>query len=71
MGDKPRNEMMISPDHHVNILREIVDCSNSNEIKHEDPLLHSYTRSFHGFSAMLTEQEAQKLAGNLAIFSIL
>ncbi|KAK9913639.1 hypothetical protein M0R45_037449 [Rubus argutus] len=32
--------------------------------EHEALLLHSYKRSFNGFAAMLTEQEAQKMAGN-------
>ena len=61
MGKKPEIGESEIPNFHVKILRDIVD--NNNDIAHEDLLLHSYKRSFHGFSAMLTEQEAQKLAG--------
>ena len=63
MGDKPKNGELVTPDHHVNILRDVVDNNMNNDISHESLLLHSYKRSFHGFAAMLTEKEAQKLAG--------
>ncbi|XP_061998211.1 subtilisin-like protease SBT4.10 [Rosa rugosa] len=70
MGDKPKNGMPVTPDLHVNILRDIVDSSINNDIAHEDLLLHSYKRSFHGFAAMLTEQESQKLAGMDGVVSV-
>ncbi|KAM5553443.1 hypothetical protein ABKV19_025587 [Rosa sericea] len=65
IGDKPKNRVPVTPDFHVNILRDVVDSSINNDIAHESLLLHSYKRSFHGFAAMLTEQEAQKLAGKM------
>ena len=62
MGDKPKNEVPLSP-LHLNMLQDVVDSSNIDDIEHEALLLHSYKRSFHGFAAMLTHQEAQKMAG--------
>ncbi|XP_061995931.1 cucumisin-like [Rosa rugosa] len=70
MGDKPKNGVPITPDLHVNILRDVVDNNINNNIAHEALLLHSYKRSFHGFAAMLTEQEAQKLAGMDGVVSV-
>ncbi|CAN6565508.1 unnamed protein product [Malus baccata var. baccata] len=43
----------------------IFDVYLSSNIAHESLLLHSYKRSFNGFAARLTEEEAQKLAGCL------
>jgi hypothetical protein len=62
MGDKPKNEVPLSP-LHLNMIQDVVDSSNIEDIEHEALLLHSYKRSFNGFAAMLTEQEAQKMAG--------
>ncbi|XP_040365463.1 subtilisin-like protease SBT4.13 [Rosa chinensis] len=62
MGDKPKNGVPILPDLHMNMLQDVVDSSNI-DIAHEALLLHSYKRSFNGFAAMLTEQEAQKMTG--------
>ena len=45
------------------MIQDVVDSSNIEDIEHEALLLHSYKRSFNGFAAMLTEQEAQKMAG--------
>ncbi|KAM5556548.1 cucumisin-like [Rosa sericea] len=70
MGDKPKNGVPVTSDLHVNILRDVVDNNINNDISHEALLLHSYKRSFHGFAAMLTEQEAQKLAGMDGVVSI-
>jgi hypothetical protein len=68
MGDKPKNENSASP-LHLNMLQHAVDSSNINDIEHEALLLHSYKRSFNGFAAMLTEQEAQKMAGMVLLKS--
>nr|XP_004308918.2 PREDICTED: cucumisin-like [Fragaria vesca subsp. vesca] len=70
MGDKPKNGVPITPDHHVNILRDVVDNNINNDISHEALLVHSYRRSFHGFAAMLTEKEAEKLAEYDGVVSI-
>ncbi|KAK9950765.1 hypothetical protein M0R45_006234 [Rubus argutus] len=69
MGDKPKNEVPVSP-LHLNMLQDAVDSSNINDIEHEALLLHSYKRSFNGFAAMLTEQEAQKMAGMDGVVSV-
>ncbi|KAM5551586.1 cucumisin-like [Rosa sericea] len=69
MGDKPENEVPILPDLHVNMLQDVVDSSNI-DIAHEALLLHSYKRSFNGFAAMLTEQEAQKMTGMDGVVSV-
>lgn len=66
MGGKPKTGMLVTPDLHVKILQDVVD-SNNLDVAHEALLLHSYKRSFNGFAAMLTEQEAQKLDGTAAI----
>ncbi|KAK9902293.1 hypothetical protein M0R45_001768 [Rubus argutus] len=69
MGDKPKNEVPLS--HlHLNMLQDVVDSSNIDDIEHEALLLHSYKRSFNGFAAMLTEQEAQKMAGMDGVVSV-
>ncbi|KAK9903149.1 hypothetical protein M0R45_001208 [Rubus argutus] len=69
MGDKPKNEVPVSP-LHLNMLQDAVDSSKYNDIEHEALLLHSYKRSFNGFAAMLTEQEAQKMAGMDGVVSV-
>ncbi|XP_061997946.1 cucumisin-like [Rosa rugosa] len=69
MGGKPKNGVPILPDLHVNMLQDVVDSSNI-DIAHEDLLLHSYKRSFNGFAAMLTEQEAQKMIGMDGVVSV-
>ncbi|KAI3909084.1 hypothetical protein MKW92_028424 [Papaver armeniacum] len=50
---------------HRNILQEIVEGSSV-----QDTLVHSYKRSFNGFSAKLTEKEVQNLSGIDGIISI-
>ncbi|PRQ59339.1 putative cucumisin [Rosa chinensis] len=69
MGNKPKNGAPILPGLHVNMLQDVVDNSNI-DIAHEDLLLHSYKRSFNGFAAVLTEQEAQKMIGMDGVVSV-
>ncbi|KAK9913640.1 hypothetical protein M0R45_037450 [Rubus argutus] len=69
MGDKPKNEVPLSP-LHLNMIQEVLDSSNIEDIEHEALLLHSYKRSFNGFAAMLTEQEAKKIAGMDGVVSV-
>ncbi|KAK9950761.1 hypothetical protein M0R45_006230 [Rubus argutus] len=69
MGNKPKNEVSASP-LHLNMIQDAVDSSNINDIEHEALLLYSYKRSFHGFAAMLTHQEAQKMAGVDGVVSV-
>ncbi|CAN6565516.1 unnamed protein product [Malus baccata var. baccata] len=69
MGDKPKPEVSITTTSalHVNMLQNVIDDSN---IAHESLLLHSYKRTFNGFAAKLTEEEAQKLAGMDGVVSV-
>ncbi|RXH94526.1 hypothetical protein DVH24_024210 [Malus domestica] len=48
----------------------IFDVYLSSNIAHESLLLHSYKRTFNGFAAELTEEEAQKLAGMDGVVSV-
>ncbi|TQD89418.1 hypothetical protein C1H46_025061 [Malus baccata] len=48
----------------------IFDVYLSSNIAHESLLLHSYKRTFNGFAAKLTEEEAQKLAGMDGVVSV-
>ncbi|XP_028961744.1 cucumisin-like isoform X2 [Malus domestica] len=69
MGDKPKPEVSTTTTSalHVNMLQNVIDDSN---IAHESLLLHSYKRTFNGFAAELTEEEAQKLAGMDGVVSV-
>ncbi|KAI3928529.1 hypothetical protein MKW98_024130 [Papaver atlanticum] len=65
MGDLPTESEYTPMSHHQNILQEILEGRSVQET-----LIHSYERSFNGFSAKLTEQEAQKLSGMKGIVSV-
>ncbi|KAI3840237.1 hypothetical protein MKX03_021652 [Papaver bracteatum] len=65
MGDLPTESEYSPMSHHENILQDILDESSV-----QDTLVHSYKRSFNGFSAKLTEKEVQKLSGVDGIVSI-
>ncbi|KAK8976699.1 hypothetical protein V6N11_057297 [Hibiscus sabdariffa] len=56
MGDRPNGEFSAQK-LHSNILEQALGSGGSSS------LLHSYHRSFNGFVAMLTEDDARKLAG--------
>ncbi|KAI3954686.1 hypothetical protein MKW98_019817 [Papaver atlanticum] len=65
MGELPKESEYTPMSQHQNILQEIVERSLVQDI-----LVHSYKRSFNGFSAKLTEKEVQKLSGKEGIVSI-
>ncbi|XP_026411813.1 subtilisin-like protease SBT4.13 [Papaver somniferum] len=65
MGVLPTESEYTPMSQHRNILQEIVEGSSV-----QDTLVHSYKRSFNGFSAKLTEKEVQKLSGIEGIVSI-
>ncbi|KAI5346489.1 hypothetical protein L3X38_014368 [Prunus dulcis] len=69
MGDKPKIDIPTTTTLplHVNMLQNVVGSSN---IEQEPLLLHSYKRSFNGFAAKLTEEEAQKMAGMAGVVSV-
>ncbi|KAI3973304.1 hypothetical protein MKX01_020679 [Papaver californicum] len=65
MGELPTESKYTPMSHHQNILQDILEGSSV-----QDTLIHSYKRSFNGFSAKLTEKEVQKLSGVEGIISI-
>ncbi|ONI24475.1 hypothetical protein PRUPE_2G242000 [Prunus persica] len=69
MGDKPKIDIPTTTTLplHLNMLQNVVGSSN---IEQEPLLLHSYKRSFNGFAAKLTEEEAQKMAGMAGVVSV-
>ncbi|PON53873.1 Subtilase [Trema orientale] len=64
MGDSPKGEVSAS-DLHVNMLQKVVGSDIA-----PGSLLQSYKRSFNGFVAMLTEKEAQEMAGKEEVVSV-
>ncbi|XVF83796.1 hypothetical protein PTKIN_Ptkin16aG0521200 [Pterospermum kingtungense] len=63
MGDLPKGELS-GASLHSSILEEVIGSGGSSF------LLHSYQRSFNGFAAKLTEDEAQKLASMEGVVSV-
>nr|XP_048325448.1 cucumisin-like isoform X2 [Ziziphus jujuba var. spinosa] len=66
MGDKPKEEVSTSP-LHLNMLEKVV---SSNDIVPAESLLRSYKRSFNGFAAKLTKEEADKISGMKGVVSV-
>ncbi|KAK1568143.1 hypothetical protein Q3G72_021119 [Acer saccharum] len=59
MGSLPSEGKEYSPQsHHISILQEVVNSRSAT-----DSLVRSYKRSFNGFSAKLTSEEAAKISG--------
>ncbi|PQM32924.1 cucumisin-like [Prunus yedoensis var. nudiflora] len=69
MGDKPKLDIPTTTTLplHVNMIQNVVGSSN---IEQEPLLLYSYKRSFNGFAAKLTEEEAQKMTGMAGVVSV-
>ncbi|XVE99671.1 hypothetical protein REPUB_Repub03eG0220000 [Reevesia pubescens] len=63
MGDLPKGEFSAATLHN-GMLEEVIGSGAS------DLLLHSYQRSFNGFAAKLTKEEAEKLAGIEGVVSV-
>ncbi|CAN1846624.1 Subtilisin-like protease SBT4.4 [Linum perenne] len=64
MGALPEHQY--SPtSHHLSLIQEVVDDSEGEEL-----LVRSYTRSFNGFAAKLTDAEARKLSSRNDVVSI-
>ncbi|XP_050241859.1 cucumisin-like [Quercus robur] len=63
MGDLPKGKISASSIH-TNILQEVVGSDGV------DSKLYSYTKSFSGFVANLTSEEAQKLKGTEGVMSV-
>ncbi|KAF3433597.1 hypothetical protein FNV43_RR24699 [Rhamnella rubrinervis] len=67
MGDRPKEEVS-TPSLHLNMLQKVI--SSNNNIPPAGSLLHSYRRSFNGFSAKLTKEEAEKMADMEGVVSV-
>ncbi|KAI3892411.1 hypothetical protein MKX03_012629, partial [Papaver bracteatum] len=65
MGELPTEAEYTPMSHHQNILQDILEGSSVH-----DTLVHSYKRSFNGFSAKLTKKEVQKLSGMEGVVSV-
>ncbi|XVE69295.1 hypothetical protein DITRI_Ditri09bG0140400 [Diplodiscus trichospermus] len=64
MGNLPKAEVSASS-LHASMLEDVVPS-----IVGSDVLLHSYRRSFNGFAAKLTKEEAEKLRGKEGVVSV-
>ncbi|KAG6621222.1 hypothetical protein I3842_Q027600 [Carya illinoinensis] len=64
MGERRQDEVSTSS-LHTSMLQEVVDSNIGPK-----SLLYSYKRSFNGFAAKLTEEEAQKMAGMEGVVSV-
>ncbi|KAF3433601.1 hypothetical protein FNV43_RR24703 [Rhamnella rubrinervis] len=67
MGDRPKEEVS-APSFHLNMLQRVI--IGSNKIPPAESLLHSYKRSFNGFAAKLTKEEAEKMAEMEGVVSV-
>lgn len=66
MGSLPSETEYVPTSHHHSILQEILEGNSLAT----DVIAHSYKRSFNGFAAKLTEQEAQNLSEMKGIVSV-
>ncbi|KAG6626541.1 hypothetical protein CIPAW_15G056100, partial [Carya illinoinensis] len=64
MGERRQDEVSTSS-LHTSMLQEVIDSNTGPE-----SLLYSFKRSFNGFTAKLTEEEAQKMAGMDGVVSV-
>ncbi|MED6114896.1 hypothetical protein PIB30_084987 [Stylosanthes scabra] len=67
MGSLPETTNSYSPtSHHLNLLQQVLDGSSNPA----NSLVRSYKRSFNGFAAMLTNEQAAKLAEMEEVVSV-
>ncbi|XP_030469768.1 cucumisin-like [Syzygium oleosum] len=64
MGGLPKQADFLATSVHTSMLQEVVGSRAS------ESLVHSYSRSFHGFAARLTEDEMAKIAGMEGVVSV-
>ncbi|XAR60011.1 Cucumisin [Bertholletia excelsa] len=64
MGDLPEDESSVAS-LHVSMLQKVVGSSEA-----ANRLLHSYSKSFNGFSAKLTEEEVEELSAMDGVVSV-
>ncbi|XP_042955329.1 cucumisin-like isoform X2 [Carya illinoinensis] len=66
MGERGRRQDEVSTSSlHTSMLQEVIDSNTGPE-----SLLYSYKRSFNGFAAKLTKEEARRMAGMEGVVSI-
>lgn len=65
MGSLPKTPSYSPTTHHLSMLQQVFDDTNST-----NSLIHSYKRSFNGFSAMLTDQQKSKLSQMKGVISV-
>ncbi|KAH6754802.1 hypothetical protein C2S53_020167 [Perilla frutescens var. hirtella] len=66
MGDKPRDDTPVASTHHTMLQSVLGSASSAKE-----SLVHSYGRSFNGFAAKLTEEEAANIADMEGVVSVI
>ncbi|KAF3433609.1 hypothetical protein FNV43_RR24711 [Rhamnella rubrinervis] len=67
MGELPKGE--VSTSHiHLDMLQNVIDSNSS--IAPAGSLIYSYQRSFNGFAAKLTKEEADQIAGMKGVVSV-
>ncbi|KAF8010018.1 hypothetical protein BT93_J0866 [Corymbia citriodora subsp. variegata] len=64
MGGLPKQADFLATSVHTSMLQEVVGSHAS------ESLVHSYSRSFHGFAAILSEDEVDKIAGMEGVVSV-
>ncbi|KAL0922347.1 hypothetical protein M5K25_006325 [Dendrobium thyrsiflorum] len=67
MGEKPREFVGMPSLAHSELLQKAIKLSNEEATKR---LIYSYTKSFNGFAAMLSDEEARKLSGMEELVSV-
>ncbi|XP_035548784.1 cucumisin-like isoform X1 [Juglans regia] len=65
MGERRQDKVSTLSGLHASMLQEVIDSNTGPE-----SLLYSYKRSFNGFAAKLTEEEAQKMSGMEGVVSV-
>ncbi|KAF3433608.1 hypothetical protein FNV43_RR24710 [Rhamnella rubrinervis] len=67
MGELPKGE--VSTSHiHLDMLQNVIDSNSS--VAPAGSLIYSYQRSFNGFAAKLTKEEADQIAGMKGVVSV-
>ncbi|XP_048139954.1 cucumisin-like [Rhodamnia argentea] len=64
MGGLPKQADFLATSVHTSMLQEVIGSRAS------ESLVHSYSRSFHGFAARLTEDEVAEIAGMEGVVSV-
>ncbi|PKU87221.1 cucumisin-like [Dendrobium catenatum] len=67
MGEKPKELVGLPPIAHSELLKKATGLSKEEATKR---LIYSYTKSFNGFAAMLSDEEARKLSGLEELVSV-